>query len=288
MTIAKVEGSPADARWTARIALFSLVMVLVAILMHRFLGMATPVLLALIQLALAGALVALVLGLIAGVRIWRRGGAGSARVVVGVVVALGLLAWPLSLLPQLRALPMINDVTTSPADPPAFLALAARRIPPANGPAYPGGDFPALQKAAYPDLKTVAVNRSVEETYDVVLEAVRRQRYVIVRDEPPTQENQRAGRIEAVDRTLVIGFPDDVAIRVTGGDGRAAVDLRSASRYGRHDFGRNAERLRTLLNEIVAQLEATVSGAGRTPRGNRAAPPSERRGAGRTSEDRRR
>jgi Protein of unknown function (DUF1499) len=30
----------------------------------------------------------------------------------------------------------------------------------------------------------------------------------------------------------------------------ARIDMRSASRYGRHDFGANASRLRSLINDI--------------------------------------
>jgi len=288
MTIAKLEGAPADARWTGRIALFSLVLLIISVLMHRFLGMATSVLLALIQVSLAGAAVAFLLGLVAGIRIWRNGGSGGARVVLGLIVAMGLMAWPLSLLPRLQQLPMINDVTTSPGDPPAFETLAPQRVAPANPAGYPGPESAAQQRVAYPDLKPVAVNRSVEETYDVVLEAVKRLKYKIVRDEPPAAESGRIGRIEAVDRTLVIGFYDDISIRVTGDDSSATINLRSASRFGRHDFGRNAERLRGLLAEIVARLEATVSGAGRRDRAReRPEAPSARRGADRRREGRR-
>ena len=42
MTIAKVEGAPALARWSARIALFALVLLAASIVLHRFFGMSTP------------------------------------------------------------------------------------------------------------------------------------------------------------------------------------------------------------------------------------------------------
>jgi uncharacterized protein DUF1499 len=37
------------------------------------------------------------------------------------------------------------------------------------------------------------------------------------------------------------------------GDG-ARIDVRSASRYGRHDFGTNAARVRSLLEDIDTRL----------------------------------
>ena len=42
--------------------------------------------------------------------------------------------------------------------------------------------------------------------------------------------------------------------------------MRSLSRYGRYDFGRNAQRVRDFYTELHARLEASVPDAG-TPRG---------------------
>ena len=63
----------------------------------------------------------------------------------------------------------------------------------------------------------------------------------IVADEP------KEGRIEAVDRSLLYGFKDEIVIRITASDGGARVDLRSRSRVGRIDRGVNAKRIRSFL-----------------------------------------
>ena len=82
---------------------------------------------------------------------------------------------------------------------------------------------------------------------------------------PPTPA-RRDGVIEAVARTPIMGFRDDVVIRVRrDGDG-ARVDVRSASRYGRHDFGTNAARIRSLLEDID---DAAGDGAGAASRSRR-------------------
>ena len=60
----------------------------------------------------------------------------------------------------------------------------------------------------------------------------------------------RDGTIEAVARTLVMGFREDIAIRITPLQTGAQIDVRSASRFGPHDFGSNASRVRGLLEEI--------------------------------------
>jgi hypothetical protein len=63
------------------------------------------------------------------------------------------------------------------------------------------------------------------------------------------------GRIEASDRTLIMGFTDDVNIQVKGDDAHATVDVRSVSRYGLHDLGANAKRIRELFDEVNTALE---------------------------------
>lgn len=279
MTIAKIDGAPAGARWTTRIALFAFVLLVTVSVMHRFLGMATPVFLALVALAFVLAGLAIGLGLVAARGIWKRGGPGTARVVFGVLVAVGILAWPLSTLPVLRSLPEINDVTTSPGQPPAFDVLAPARSGRANPARYLADRFAKLQAAAYPDITTMEINRPVGETYDLVLEAVRRERMTIVKDQPPADETGMVGAIEAVDRTPILGFSDDVVVRVAAGGEGSRVDLRSASRYGRHDLGRNAQRVRTLMRGIVARLESTIPGEtqpGRTAKARAGLKPGEK------------
>lgn len=247
---------PAAARWTSRLAFFSVGVLLAAIFLHRVFSMPTPTAIHLAIAAYVVAAFAVLLGLYAAVGIWMRGGAGTSRVVAGLVTGTVMLAAPVVLWLSFERLPQINDLTTDTASPPPFVKLATLRGVGANKAAYPGESFARQQSAAYPDLQPLVIERSSEEMFEVVGEALRRQKLTIVREEPP--EGGRPGAIEAVERTLVLGFYDDVAIRVTGDDQSARVDLRSASRFGRHDLGRNAERLRRIMREIVARLEATV------------------------------
>src|SRR5207253_1520508 len=57
-------------------------------------------------------------------------------------------------------------------------------------------------------------------------------------------------RIEAVARTPIMGFRDDIVVRIRPAEDGARVDIRSASRYGRHDFGANASRVRSLSEDV--------------------------------------
>lgn len=250
------ERVPASARWTSRLALFSVGVLLAAIFLHRVFSMPTPTAIHLVGAAYVVAAAAVLTGLYAASRIWTEGSAGTARVVVGLIVGIGMLAAPVVLWLSFERLPAINDLTTDAAAPPAFVKLATMRGAGANKTEYPGAAFAKAQAAAYPDLQPLVIERSSEETFEVVAEALRRLKLSIVREVPP--DGTAPGSIEAIERTLVLGFYDDIAIRVSGDANTARVDLRSASRYGRHDFGRNAERLRRVMREIVTRLEATV------------------------------
>ena len=111
---------------------------------------------------------------------------------------------------------------------------------------------------AYPDIRPVVVARSAAETFEVLEETVRRLRWDVVATEAP-QGRGKPGTIEAVERTLVLGFYDDIVIRIDGDQRETRIDIRSASRYGQHDLGRNAARVRGFFKELQSRLEATVT-----------------------------
>ncbi len=78
-------------------------------------------------------------------------------------------------------------------------------------------------------------------------------------DARPPQTGRRDGHVEVVFRTPVMGFRDDVVIRVRSDPEGARVDLRSTSRYGRHDFGANAARIASLSDDIEDAIASIAS-----------------------------
>jgi uncharacterized protein (DUF1499 family) len=251
-------GPSVFARWTSRIALFAVGLLAIALLLHRLVSLPTTIALNLVAVAFAGAALSILLAIAAAVGVWRTGRPGTSRIVFGTVVSLGILLWPLVFLPSYQRLPKLNDVTTDTSNPPAFVSLARLRVPGANPVAYAGDRFAAAQHEAYPDIKPIEINRSVDEAYELAADAVRRLKMEIVSQEPPDMDSGRPGTLEAVDRTLILGFYDDVAIRVRGDEEQARIDVRSASRFGRHDLGRNADRVRQILKEVVVRMESVV------------------------------
>lgn len=66
-----------------------------------------------------------------------------------------------------------------------------------------------------------------------------------------------AGTLHAESRTLVFRFVDDVHVRITlDPDAQTRVDLRSASRVGKGDLGRNPRTIGTFLRRLDRALDA--------------------------------
>jgi uncharacterized protein (DUF1499 family) len=249
------------ARWSSRIALFSASLLLIGVALHRLFSLPTPVALNLFAVGLGGAAIALLAGLIAAIRIWRKGYRGAGSAAVGILLSLIVIGWPVAYVAAYSHLPRISDVTTDINAPPRFVAVVARREKGMNAPAYPGAAAAGEQLKAYPDLRTFLLDRPAEEAFELVEEAVRRLKWKVVASEAASARPLKAGVIEATDQTLLIGFTDDIAIRVEGNVTRSRVDIRSASRYGNFDLGQNAARVRKFLTELQARVDATAPNA---------------------------
>lgn len=248
------------ARWSSRIAIFSASLVVVGIALHRLTSFPTQVAMNLFAVALGFAVLAVAVGIVALAQIWRRGFGGAGSAAIGILLPVAIFAGPAIYLSAYLHLPRLNDITTDVNSPPRFATLAKQRGGEANPVAYPGGRFAQLQQTAYPDLRTLVLDRSVDETFELVEEAVRRLRWKVAATDPPTVRPAKAGLLEATDQTLIVGFHDDIVVRVEGSATRSRVDVRSASRYGNYDVGQNATRVRRFLVELQTRAEATAPG----------------------------
>jgi uncharacterized protein (DUF1499 family) len=240
--------------WSRRLALFSLVATLISIVIVRAGILELEPALASFGGALVLAVVAMLFALAALVVIWRQGHQGLGHAVSAIAIGAMLLAYPSYLGLKAYRLPMINDVTTDPVDPPRFEVLARLRPREGTNPVtYAGLRFAELQHKAYPEIEPLDVDPAPPATYEAVLDVVNKRRWRVVEARGP-QPNGREGHIEAVARTLIMGFRDDVVIRIRATPDGSRIDVRSASRYGKHDFGANAARIRSLLDDIDDRL----------------------------------
>lgn len=250
------ERPGAAARWTSRLAVFAAMLLIAALFMHRFLSLPTPVAYNLGLVALAAAATACLLALYAGLDIWFTGRNGAARAIFGGVVGAALLSLPLAAWVVARDIPHLHDISTDTKSPPAFTELARQRAANANSPKYPTDGSAEVQRAAHPDLKTQTIERPADDVFELAVDALKRLKMTVVRVTPPDLQRGTPGLVEATDQTLVFGFTDDVVMRVAGTEAKSNLDVRSAARFGSHDFGRNAERVRAILREFDGRLAA--------------------------------
>jgi uncharacterized protein (DUF1499 family) len=243
------------ASWARNLAVFSVLAVLVSIMIVRFGFLEMKPALATFFGALACAGLSMLVGLAAFVAIWQNGSRGMSRILLAFLIDAVVLAYPAYLAAQYRKLPAIHDITTDPIDPPRFEALARLRTGDGTNPAVYAGLYSAeQQRTAYPDIETVELDVPVQRAYEVTRELVTKRKWLVI-DERPPQPSRRFGRIEAVARTPIMGFREDVSIRVMpDGDG-SRVDIRSASRYFESDFGSNAARVSKLIDDINTAAE---------------------------------
>ena len=181
--------------------------------------------------------------------IWRTGRRGAGMAATGFALSLALIAYPAYLTLEALSLPAINDVSTD-FDTAAELhdldqgARGARR-PDARRRRRAATE--AAQKAAYPDVQPLFVDLEAPQAYQMALRVAKDLGWRIVDSTPPNLRGDGVAHIDATDRTLVFGFTDDIAIRITPLANQTRIDLRSVSRIGKHDFGANARRIRKFL-----------------------------------------
>lgn len=158
-----------------------------------------------------------------------------------LVIGLGSAWVPWSGVRQARSVPPIHDITTDTVNPPSFVDVAPLRADAPNPLAYPGADTARQQHEAYPDIQTLELAQSMEQAFDRALETAREMGWEIVAAAPGE------GRIEATATTFWFGFKDDVVVRVAAAGNGSRLDVRSKSRVGRSDIGKNAARIRSFV-----------------------------------------
>jgi hypothetical protein len=172
------------------------------------------------------------------------------RILVALLLDVAILAYPAYLAWQFRKLPPIYDITTDPIDPPRFEALARLRTGDSTNPAVYAGLYSAeQQRIAYPEVEAATVEVPPLKAYETTLDLINKRKWLVVDARPPALP-RREGKIEAIARTPIMGFREDIAVRIVPDGPGARIDLRSSSRNVPHDLGSNAARIARLVEDI--------------------------------------
>lgn len=192
-----------------------------------------------------GAIVGLVLsviGLIASVRIVIKRGFFWA--LLGVFIGGSIVGTALYWRNVAYNVPPIHDITTDTQDPPRFVEILRLLKAADNSPVYEGKKVAALQHKAYPDIAPLILQVPPDQAFEKALRTARKMGWRIIDD------NEKEGRIEAIASTFWFGFRDDVVVRVRPEKSGSRIDIRSESRVGVSDLGKNAERIREFLAKM--------------------------------------
>ncbi len=243
-----------SALWSRRLALFALAVILTGLGLAR-LGLDPSAVLAVLGSAIMIACLAILCAGAATVAIWRTGRKGISLLLTGGFIATVLLSYPLYLAYQAVRLPALHDVSTDIDNPPQFsLSRHALLIRKGFVPMSVSESQREKQLDAYPDVQPIILDLDANETYQTVLHAVAARHWKIVEAHPPGGRFG-LGHVDAIDHSRVLGFANDITIRIRPLAGQTRVDIRSVSRVGRHDFGSNARRIMTFTDELKSEAD---------------------------------
>jgi hypothetical protein len=219
-----------------------------AALARRFDVIDSLTLLAAMAAVLAMALIALVAVLVAFRDIWREGVPGFGSAFFAFVVA-GLTLAPFAgAAASVIVYPPIDEISTDLADRPVFHARPeSQRLPFVA--VAPESEHARLQAETYPDLVPRSLPLSTVEAHAMAHLAATELGWTLVVESEPASEAD-GGSLDAVARSLLLGLPNDVAVRVTPEANGSRIDVRSASRIAMPDLGENARRIRAFFAKI--------------------------------------
>ena len=165
------------------------------------------------------------------------------------VFAIIAIAMPLNMMTKAKSVPAIHDISTDLVNPPKYIAIVPLRANASNPVTYAGEKIAAQQRKAYPELTTLNFAQSKIKLEDAIQQAIKKLGWELV------NTNTELGIIEATDTSTWFGFKDDIVVRIKDEGTQRFVDIRSKSRVGISDLGKNAERIHALIDELNDIIE---------------------------------
>ena len=275
------------ASWARRIGLFALALFIVSAVLHRVGVIVSDTFVTLFALSGCLAALAFLLSAVGLLRLWMVGARGGRASAKGLFFSLLVLIPAGLALYRVYSLPPLYDISTDVADAPAFLDPVghsaswlpligtglARNIGPSESyPTVTGRRYEGAMDRILEAVHLVAENNRIRITR-VKMPSIREnggKTSIIVRRTPEPAEAivseeapEGAAAVDVVQpqivlqgdtRSLVFGFESDVSIRLSEEAETTYVDMRSASRFGPHDLGRNAQIITDFLSALDAEL----------------------------------
>ena len=246
------------AMWSRRIALFAALLFAVSAVAHRLSLLETPGFVRVLAVVAILAALALALAAWGFSRLWRFGDRGGRASAWAVLVAFGVLAPFLWAGWKAATKPRLTGVSTDTAAPPEFDAALRNRSAAMNPIAPIPEEEALLQEEHYPDVSGRRYEASLDQVALAVDEIIESRGWEVVsRRGDPLLSLQMT--VEALAYTPLLGFPSDIAVRLTDEGNATFVDMRSVSRFGRHDLGSNAARIAAFMADLDAAMMSRIA-----------------------------
>lgn len=240
--------------WARRLGAFALPLAIIPVFLHRERIISSDDFL-IIELVAAGiALVAAFLAIGAYVRLWITGDQGWSRATMGLIFA-GICLAPMAFIGWLALrYPPVPDVSTTLANAPLLVTVEGRALTPAES---------AAVEAAFPNARSRTYPIGAEQMFGIVEQMAAQKGWEPRARRAPTHALDE-GTLNAVATTL-LGWRDEVAIRVAGTPAGSVVDMRSAATHSWFDLGENGRRIEEFLLELDNRITLMFRDAPQAP-----------------------
>lgn len=145
--------------------------------------------------------------------------------------------------------PRINDVTTDPAHPPEFHAIAALPENKGRDLSFPSSSVDVI-RGSYPNLMPLewpSEHADAALVFDAAVDVAEAQsQWEVLRVDKAMRT------LEAVAESAIFRFRDYIIVCVTHEDHAVRINMRSKSRDGKSDLGMNARRIESFLKALNA------------------------------------
>lgn len=241
------------AQWARSISAFSLVLLVIASLGHRY-GLVETLGYFWI-LGLVAVLALLGLGLAAGgfSRLWEHGEKAGRASLAATFLSLTVLAPYMAGAYLALRYPALTDISTDLVEPPHFTRAPRARAAPMNEIVPITREAVELQLRYYPDVNGRRYDASMGRVLSAVAAVVAARGWEPYSRLPADTEATELS-IEVEAPTWLVRFPADAVLRLSDEGESVFVDMRLNARYARHDFGDNARSIRAFMADLDAEF----------------------------------
>lgn len=241
--------------WSRRIGALALPVAAIPVLLHREHVITSDNFVVIEAIALGLAALAVFAALVAFIRLWITGDRGWGRAVIAMIFGVLCLAPAAWFAYEYVHEPSLPDVTTDFANPPPLVSFVEAR--------FIGPEDRARIEAMFPNARSRSYPLTAPQMFDTV-SALVDDRGWDVRSTRAPQSELDSGQLNAVVTTM-LGFRQEVAIRIAGNSDGTTIAMRSASLTSFPDFGENGRRVEAFLLNLDNQVTVMLRDAAPQP-----------------------